>query len=124
MVLAPMNGGFPTTKSTCGHAALRALRYFHCGHLRRFIWHLRAGYRVGFEAGAVPAGEQNAVCVVSGLQVVPGQHGVAAFDVAVVVHHGLGHVFVAPGADVPLQEANPQHQLCEGGGTVIDFDAP
>ena len=61
--------------------------------------------------------------VVGGFQVVPGQHGVAAFDVAVVVHHGFGHRLVAAGADVPLQEADPQHQLGQGGGAFVELDA-
>jgi hypothetical protein len=92
-------------------------------HLGGFVGHLFAGHRVGFERAAVPAAEQLAGVVVGQLLRVPGQHGVAAFDVAVVVHHGLGHGGVAAGADVPLQVANPQHQLGQGGGAFVQLDA-
>ena len=92
-------------------------------HLGGFVGHLFARNRVGFEGAAVPAAEQLARVVVGEFLRVPGQHGVAAFDVAVVVHHGLGHGGVATGADVPLQVANPQHQLGQGGGAFVQLDA-
>ena len=91
--------------------------------LRALVRHLLARYRVGFGGGAVPAGQRLAIGIQRGLAAVPGEDGVAAFDVAVVVHHGLGHAGVAPAADVPLQVANPQHQFCQGGGTFVDLYA-
>ena len=92
-------------------------------HLRRIIRHLLAGGGVGFGGDAVPAQHRAAGGVGQRLQAVVGEHGVAVFDVAVVVHHGFGHAAVAKGADVPLQKANPQHQLGQGGGAFVEFDA-
>ncbi len=92
-------------------------------HLRSFVGHGLAGDGVRFERGAIPAGEQLAGLVVRGLLRIPGEHGVAAFDVAVVVHHGFSHALVAPGADLPLQVADPQHELGQGGGAFVDLDA-
>ena len=93
-------------------------------HLGGFVWYGFARYRVRLEGGAVPAAEQLAVGLVVGQFLrIPGQHGVAAFDVAVVVHHGFGHGLVAAAADVPLQVADPQHQLGQGGGARVQLDA-
>ena len=82
-----------------------------------------AGGGVGFGGDAVPAQHRVAGGVGQRLQAVVGQHGVAVLDVAVVVHHGLGHAAVAKGADVPLQKANPQHQLGQSGGAFVEFNA-
>ena len=92
-------------------------------HQRRLIGHLRARDRVGFESGAVPATQQLAVGTIGGDKRVPGQHRIAALDVAVIVHHRLGHRRVALRANVPLQKANPQHQLRQRSGALIDFNA-
>ena len=92
-------------------------------HQRRFVRDQRAGDGVGFKGAAVPAAQQLAVVVMGQRQFVPVQHGVAAFNVAVVVHHGFGHGLVAACADVPLQIANPQHQLGHGGGAFVELNA-
>ena len=92
-------------------------------HLRGLVGHLRAGHRVDFEGGAVPAAERLAVGAQCGLLRVPRQHGVAVLDVAPVMHHRLGHGLVALGADVPLQVTNPQHQLGHGGGALVQLNA-
>jgi hypothetical protein len=39
------------------------------------------------------------------------------------VDHRLGHAGVAEGADVPLQVADPQHQLGQRRGALVDLDA-
>ena len=75
------------------------------------------------ERGAVPAGDDLAAVVGGQFGAVIGQHGVAVFDVAVVVHHGLGHAGQAARAHMPLQPADPQHQLGQGGGAGVEFDA-
>ena len=92
-------------------------------HLRRFVWHLLARHRVGLGGAAVPAGNQLPVAIDQRLLAVKGQHGVAAFDVAVVVHHGFSHPSPPDGADVPLQKPDPQHQLGQRGSAVVDFNA-
>ena len=78
---------------------------------------------MGFESAAVPAGEKLAVCAMRWHLRIPGQHGIATLDVCVVVHHRLGHAGVAVGADVPLQKADPQHQLGQRGGAFVQLDA-
>ena len=93
------------------------------GHLRGLVGHQLAGDRVRLEARAVPARAQPAGGVVGGLARVPGQHCVAAFDVAVGVHHRLGHAGAPARADVPLQPADPQHQLGQRGGALVQLDA-
>ncbi len=92
-------------------------------HLRGFVGHLLASDGVGFVGAAIPAAQELARVVVGKFLRIPGQHGIAAFDVAVVVYHGRGHGGVAPGADVPLQVANPQHQFGQGGGAFVQLDA-
>ena len=96
-------------------------------HQGGFIRYQRARHRVGFKGFAVPAAEQLArsvgAIVVSQISIRPRQHCITAFNVAVVVHHRLGHGFVAACANVPLQVAYPQHQLGQGGGAFIQLDA-
>ena len=54
---------------------------------------------------------------------VPGEHGVAVFDVVEVAQHRLGGGGAAVGAEVPLQVADPEHQLGDGGGPGVELDA-
>ena len=79
------------------------------------------------EGDAVPAGEQLAravgAIVVGQLGLVALQHGVAVLDVAVVMYHRLGHGLVATGANVPLQITNPQHQLGQRHGALVQLNA-
>jgi len=92
-------------------------------HLRGFVGHGFTGDGVRFVGGAVPAAQQPAGAVIGRLLAVPGQHGVAACDVAVVVHHGLGHAGQAARAHMPLQPAYPQHQLGERRGARVQLQA-
>ena len=55
------------------------------------------------------------------LHVVPCQHGVAAVDIAVIAQHRYGHLGAAAGAEMPLQETDPQHHLGDDGGAGIDL---
>jgi hypothetical protein len=82
-----------------------------------------AGGGVDGVGAAVPAGAGLALGVEQGALGAPGEHGVAAGDVAVVVHDGFGHGAVAAGADVPLQVADPQHEFGQRGGAGVDFEA-
>jgi len=43
-------------------------------------------------------------------------------DALEVMDYGLGNVRVGKRADVPLQVANPQHKLRQGGGSLVDLD--
>ncbi len=51
------------------------------------------------------------------------QHGVAALDVFEIFQHRLGGHRLAARAEMPLQVTNPQHQLGNGRGARIDFEA-
>ncbi len=82
-----------------------------------------AGGGVDGVGAAVPAGAGLALGVEQGALGAPGEHSVAADDVAVVVHDGFGHGAVAAGADVPLQVADPQHEFGQRGGAGVDFEA-
>ena len=92
-------------------------------HLRGLVGHGFAGHWVRLETAPIPAGQQPTGAVMRRLQRIPRQHRVAAFDVAVVVHHRFGHAGVAVGAEVPLQKADPQHQLGQRGGALVQLDA-
>ncbi|OQC15465.1 MAG: hypothetical protein BWX79_00668 [Alphaproteobacteria bacterium ADurb.Bin100] len=76
-------------------------------HLRGLVGHIFARHRVLLEGGAVPAGDDLARFIRGQLGAVVGQHRVAIFDVAVVVHDGLGHRLAALCSHVPLKPANP-----------------
>ena len=54
---------------------------------------------------------------------VVGEDGVAAFDVAEFLDDRFGRQDVAPGAEMPLQVADPQHHVGDGGGARVDLDA-
>lgn len=78
---------------------------------------------MGFHRAAVPAGDGLAELVSDDLGAVVGEHGVPALDVVEVFQHRLRRGHMAAGAEMPLQMADPQHHLGDGGGTRVDFDA-
>jgi hypothetical protein len=58
-----------------------------------------------------------------GLLAVVREHRVAPLDVAVVEDHRLGDVVDRARADLPLQEADPQHELSQRGRALVELDA-
>ena len=76
-----------------------------------------------FKSLAIPAGEELARRIFCQIQIIPSEHGIAAFNIAKIMHHGLGHGFVASGADVPLQIADPEHELGQRGGAFVELNA-
>ena len=91
--------------------------------LCRLVGHLLAGDGVALRRAAIPARQQLPVRPIRRLLRIPGQHRIAAIDVAVVVHHRLGHALVAEAADLPLQPADPQHQLGQRRRARVQLDA-
>jgi hypothetical protein len=73
---------------------------------------------------AVPACQRLAIGSSRRLDRIPLEDSIAALDVLVVVHYRLGHGLVAPGADLPLQKANPKHQLGQSGGALALMGMP
>ena len=66
---------------------------------------------------------RDAVGVADGCAAVVGEHGVAAFDVFEIAQDGARRQAGAARAEVPLQVADPQHQLGDGGGARVEFEA-
>ena len=58
-----------------------------------------------------------------GLDAVVFQDGVAALDVLELAEDRLGGHGFAEGAKVPLEVADPQDEVGDGGGTRVDLDA-
>ena len=76
-----------------------------------------------FHRPPVPARDGLAVLVEHGLGAIAGEHGVAALDVVEVLDDGLGRGDAAAGAEVPLEVADPQDQLGDGGGARVHLEA-
>ncbi|OQA30833.1 MAG: hypothetical protein BWY56_02448 [Acidobacteria bacterium ADurb.Bin340] len=87
------------------------------GRLGPFIGHGLAGDGVHLEGGAIPA----AAAGVAGAA--PGEDGILLVDVAVGLQHGLRGRGAGVLAVVPLQVADPQHQVGDGGGPGFHFQA-
>ena len=92
-------------------------------HLRRLVRHLFARHRMHLGRLAIPARDRAPVRVRRQFLPVVGQHRIPARDVAVVVHHRLGDALLAAGADLPLQPADPQHQLGQRRRARVQLDA-
>ena len=54
---------------------------------------------------------------------VVGEHGIPALDVLEVANDRLGGTNVPPSAEVPLQVADPQDHLGDGGGPGVELQA-
>ena len=91
-------------------------------HPRGVVRDRLAGDRVRLEGPAVPAGDGLALVVQDPVHAVIVEHGVAADDVAEVADHGLRRVDRTVGPKVPLQVADPQHHLGDGGGAGVEFE--
>ena len=123
MRLLPMNGGLPTMKvglGPVGGAGVGVVEDLDAG-LR--VGDGLAGDRVADGGDAVPAGDGAAFGVDARGGGVPGEDGVAVLDVVEVAQHRLGGGGAAVGAVVPLQVADPEHQLGDGGGPGVELDA-
>ncbi len=75
------------------------------------------------QRAAVPAADGTAPVVEYRHDIVAGEHGVAAFDVAEVLEDGAGRQAAALRAEVPLQVADPQHQFGDGRRARVEFEA-
>ncbi len=78
---------------------------------------------MGLHRPPVPARHGAAVGVEFGLDGIPGEHGVAALDVAEVLEDRLARQHVAARAEVPLEVANPQHKFRDGRRARVHLDA-
>ena len=87
------------------------------------VGHGFAGDRVAHGGDAVPAGDGAAFGVGARGGGVPGEDGVAVLDVVEVAQDRLGGGGLPVGAEVPLQVADPEHQLGDGGGPGVELDA-
>ena len=72
---------------------------------------------------AVPVGDGFAVLVEQRFAADPREQRVAAFDVFEVFDDRFGRVDVAAGAEVPLEVADPEDEVGDGGGAGVDLDA-
>lgn len=82
-----------------------------------------AGNGAFLVADAVPNGDGLAVFVLHGFAAVVVDEGVAVIDVFEVAQDGFGQFEPAVDAVVPLQVADPEHDLGDGGGAGVEFDA-
>ena len=92
-------------------------------HAGGLVGHVFAGHRVFLGGPHVPDGHRLAALVEKQLLGVVGEHSVAALDVAVGVQHRLRRLDAAVGAPVPLEVADPQHQLSDLAGPRVLLDA-
>ncbi len=76
-----------------------------------------------FEGDAVPLRYRVAVVIRSGDALLPGEQGVTMFDVVEVAYDGDGRLGIAAGTEMPLQVADPEHQVGNDGSAGIDFHA-
>ena len=91
-------------------------------HAPAVVGHFPAGHQVCLHAAAVPDGDDIAVVIAFWLRVtVVGEDGIAAFDVEKFFQHRLGWHCLAPGAEMPLEVANPQYKFGNGDSTWGDF---
>ena len=81
-----------------------------------------AGDRVQLHGEAVPAAERLAVLVPQQFLLVESQDRVLLPDRAVGLQHRLGDAPGGYGAELPLQIADPQHEVGDGDGAGVDFE--
>src|SRR5947209_8100002 len=73
---------------------------------------------------AIPRGARIAVLIDGGLHRVVDEERVAEFDVVEALDDRLGRKRAgAPGAEVPLEETDPEAEVGDGGGAGIELDA-
>ena len=89
---------------------------------RVLVRHVLAGDGVELVGDPVPAGDGAARSVAEHVPTVVGDDRVPFDDVVEIPEHRLGGQGTAAGAEVPLQIADPQHQLGDGDGARIDFE--
>ena len=103
-----------------GRAWIRvAVKFYRC----LGIGNLLAGNRVKLRGNAVPACERHAVLVAQQFLLVPGQDRVLFFDRAIGVEDRLGNLVGLDGAQLPLEVADPQHEIGDGDGAGVDLQA-
>jgi hypothetical protein len=90
---------------------------------RGFIGHVLASDGMLFHRPPIPTRDGLALLVEHGLGAVVGEDGVAVLDVVEVLDDGLGRGDAAAGAEVPLEVADPQDQLGDGGGARVHLQA-
>ncbi len=88
-----------------------------------FIGHILTGNGMLRICRAVPTGLRLAMFIPGEFFFVISEDGVAAFDVVEFFEDGLGGHGFAVGAEVPLEVADPEDQIGDGGGAGVDFDA-
>ena len=89
-----------------------------------FVGHQPAGDGMSVHRLAIPAGDRVAVCINFLHPRIPGDQRVPLLDGADVAQDWLGRSAVrAAHAEMPLQIADPQHQLRNRSRAWIDFDA-
>jgi hypothetical protein len=88
-----------------------------------FIRHWLTGDGVRLERAAIPAADGDAVVIQHEVNAIKGEHGIRAFDVVKVLENRAGRQAAALGAEVPLQVADPQHQLGNRGGARVELQA-
>ncbi len=92
--------------------------------LRRGVRHLLPRRRVRNRGASVPDRDRRTVLTEALRLCVVGQHRVAARDVAVGAQDRIGEARrAAMRAQVPLEVADPQHEVGDGGGARVDLDA-
>ena len=93
------------------------------GGARGVVGYVFTSSWVSFVRNAVPAGNGLAVIVTCKFFFVVGENGVTVLDVVELFEDGfLGHG-VAVGAEVPLEVADPEDEVGDGGGAGVDFNA-
>ena len=65
-------------------------------------------------------GERHAVLVAEQFLFVPGQDRVLFLDRAVSVEHRFGDLVGLNGAELPLEVADPQHEIGDGDGAGVE----
>ena len=90
-----------------------------------FVGDFLAGDGVGFGGVAVPDGEDFAgLGIAAGDAFVIGEHGVLLEDAAVFrQQRAVAGVGLAGGFVLPLEVADPEHELGDGDGLVVDFES-
>jgi hypothetical protein len=72
---------------------------------------------------AIPLGNWVSVIIQGRLSVLPSHEGIFALDVMEVINYGNARRDVAASAEVPLEIADPEDEVGDGGGAWVDVDS-
>ena len=88
---------------------------------RAFVRHGRAGDRMRFAGDAVPQRDEPALRIARQFAAIIGEQRILMADRAIGIQDGFGNVARIDRAELPFQEADPQHQIRDRHRARIEF---